>query len=255
MDLMKTKLQLNRTLSLDYFRRELAHHGGFFRTFYRGASSMYLFIGVATALEFTVFETFFHIMGNFQISKEAQLMASGFMAGIGSSMIYTPIEFAKIQTQLDTGVKKMGSAHRMFHILRTHRLAGLRKIYTGLPYTMLKEAPGLGMYFGGFHVCMMDLFGEKDRENARLVSQVGSAFIAGLIYNLWGYPFDTIKTNVQSGKATLKSLIKDKFWRQKSYKQGMVICVFRGLIVDSTNLTVYERVKNFMVRLFKPHVH
>ena len=103
------------------------------------------------------------------------------MAGVGSSMIYTPIEFAKIQTQLDTGAKKMGSAHRMFHILRTHRLAGLRKIYTGLPYTMLKEAPGLGMYFGDFHVCMMDLFGEKDRENARLVGQVGSPFIIGLI--------------------------------------------------------------------------
>lgn len=71
----------------------------------------------------------------------------------------------------------------------------------------MKEAPGLGMYFGGFHVCMMDLFGEKDRQNAKITSQVGSAFIAGLIYNLWGYPFDTMKTNVQSGKATVKSLI------------------------------------------------
>ena len=58
LDLMKTKLQLNRDLSVEYFRRELESHGGFFRTFYRGASSMYLFIGVATALEFTVFETF-----------------------------------------------------------------------------------------------------------------------------------------------------------------------------------------------------
>ncbi len=95
----------------------------------------------------------------------------------------------------------------MFRILKKYKLSGLRKIYTGLQYTMMKEAPGLAMYFGGFHVCMMDLFGEKDRENASIVSQVCSAFIAGLIYNLWGYPFDTMKTNVQSGKATVKSLI------------------------------------------------
>jgi len=52
---------------------------------------MYLFIGVATALEFTVFETFLEITSKFNIPKEAQLMASGMMAGMGSSLIYTPI--------------------------------------------------------------------------------------------------------------------------------------------------------------------
>lgn len=85
------------------------------------------------------------------------------MAGMASSMIYTPIEFAKIRTQIDQSSVKMGSAQRMFHILKKHKFSGLRKIYTGLPYTMMKEGPGLGMYFGGFHVCMMDLFGEKVR--------------------------------------------------------------------------------------------
>jgi hypothetical protein len=86
-------------------------------------------------------------------------MGGGFMAGMGSSMIYTPIEFAKIRTQIDQSEKKMGSAQRMYHILKKYKLSGLRKIYTGLPYTMMKEGPGLAMYFGGFHVCMMDLFG------------------------------------------------------------------------------------------------
>lgn len=81
-----------------------------------------------------------------------------------------------------------------------------------------------------------------------------SAFIAGLIYNFWGYPFDTFKTNLQSGKdITVKQMIANKFWKQKSYKQGMLICLMRGLIVDSTNLTVYERAKNFSMKLFKKH--
>ena len=96
----------------------------------------------------------------------------------------------------------MGSIQRMIHILKKHKFSGLKKLYTGLPYTMMKEGPGLAIYFGGFHVFMMDIFGEKDRENAKFTSQIGSAFIAGLMYNLWGYPFDTFKTNLQFGKGT-----------------------------------------------------
>jgi hypothetical protein len=163
LDLLKTKLQLNKAITIQYLKEQIAYRGGFLRTFYRGASSMYLFIGIATAIEFTVFETFVQITNQLNFPKEAELMASGFMAGMASSMIYTPIEFAKIRTQMDPRAEKMGSAQRMYHILKKYKLSGLRKIYTGLPFTMMKEGPGLAMYFGGFHVCMMDLFGEKDR--------------------------------------------------------------------------------------------
>lgn len=51
----------------------------------------------------------------------------------------------------------------MVHIIRKYKLSGLRKIYTGLMYTLLKEGPGLGLYYGGFHICMMNIFKEKDR--------------------------------------------------------------------------------------------
>lgn len=170
------------------------------------------------------------------------------MAGIASSMINTPIEFAKIRTQIDQrGTEKKGSAMRIYDIIRKYKLSGLRKIYTGLQYTMIKEGPGLGIYYGGFHICMMNFFKEKDRVNARLSSQVFSAFLAGLIYSIWAYPLDTMKTNVQSGKGvTVREMIANKFWRQKSYKQGMGIVLLRGLVVDSTNLIVYERSRNFV---------
>ena len=52
---------------------------------------MYLFIGVATAIEFTIFETFMQISNQIKFSKEVELMASGFLAGMTSSLIYTPI--------------------------------------------------------------------------------------------------------------------------------------------------------------------
>lgn len=168
------------------------------------------------------------------------------MAGMASSLINTPIEFVKIRTQIDHRADKKGSVRRMYDIVRKYKISGLKKVYTGLQYTLLKECPGLGLYYGGFHICIMDLFKEKDREKAKFMSQVGSAFIAGIIYNLWAYPMDTFKTNVQSGKgSTVQEMISNKFWKQRSFRQGFGVVLLRGLIVDSTNLIVYERSRNF----------
>lgn len=73
-----------------------------------------------------------------------------------------------------------------------------------------------------------------------------SGFLAGNVYNLWSYPLDTYKTHLQSGKElTIRQFLKSKFWRQKSYIQGMGIVTLRGLIVDCTNFVVYERSRNF----------
>lgn len=69
LDLLKTKLQLNKDISIDYLKELIERRGGFFKTFYRGASSMYLFIGVATAIEFTVFETFVQITNKLNFTK------------------------------------------------------------------------------------------------------------------------------------------------------------------------------------------
>ena len=54
LDFVKTKLQLQQDVSLLRLH-ELKKDQGFFKTFYRGASSLYLFFGIATALEFTTF--------------------------------------------------------------------------------------------------------------------------------------------------------------------------------------------------------
>ena len=88
----------------------------------------------------------------------------------------------------------------MLDIVRQNKMAGIRQIYRGLTYTVLREAVGLGLYYGGFHITLMNLFKEGKRQEASFSSQVGSALLAGLVYNLWSYPIDTFKTNLQSGR-------------------------------------------------------
>jgi len=56
LDLIKTKLQLNTQLSIPLLKDLMKSNRGFFKTFYKGASSMYLFVGAAAAIEFSIFE-------------------------------------------------------------------------------------------------------------------------------------------------------------------------------------------------------
>ena len=138
LDLLKTKLQLNTRLSIDNMKILIQEKGGFFRTFYSGASSMYLFFGLATALELTVFESSLFSSKGFNLPVGFTLFGSGFLAGATSSFIYTPIEYSKIQSQTQHCKSEMGSARRLLNIIRKEKMRGLRNMYTGLSYTIMR---------------------------------------------------------------------------------------------------------------------
>ena len=55
LDFIKTKLQLQQEVSFNKLKDLINKDRGFFKTFYKGASSLYLFFGLATAVEFTTF--------------------------------------------------------------------------------------------------------------------------------------------------------------------------------------------------------
>ena len=72
---------------------------------------------------------------------------------------------------------------------------------------------------------------------------------AGVLFNLWAYPFDTFKTNIQSGRyKSIREMLASKFWQDRSVKQGAVVLLLKGLVADSVNLIVYENVRNAVER-------
>jgi hypothetical protein len=91
LDLIKTRLQLGQHGASPSWKDLLKENQGFFKTFYRGASSMYLFFGLATALEFSVFESFILSPNRFSLPREFDLFVGGFLAGTSTALIYTPI--------------------------------------------------------------------------------------------------------------------------------------------------------------------
>ena len=68
--------------------------------------------------------------------------------------------------------------------------------------------------------------------------------LVGLLYQLFSYPFDTIKTNIQSGEKNFLELMKNKFWLQKSFRRGFMIACLKDILMTPIYLTVYENMKH-----------
>ena len=67
---------------------------------------------------------------------------------------------------------------------------------------------------------------------------------------------DTFKTNVQSGRIkTARELISQKIWNHRCYRQGMLVYLLRGLLVDSSSLIIYERSRNMIESMFGKQHH
>lgn len=94
------------------------------------------------------------------------------------------------------------------------------------------------MYYGGYHVTLTRIF-KQNRENAQVWAQVISGGTAGVLYMLYSYPIDTIKTNIQSGNKGFVEMLRSKFWKTSNFKNGLKISLLRSFIVDATNFTVY----------------
>lgn len=157
-----------------------------------------------------------------------------------ASFIYTPLEFTKIRAQVSEKQKPQGSLSRMYQILKREKSGSLRILYQGLGLTILREIPGCILYYTGFYYFLEHIFLQK-RSSADITYQVLSGSIAGLLYQLYGYPFDTIKTNIQSGRRTLKETLNSSIWKSPSFRMGFIFSLLRNMISDAANLTVYEQ--------------
>lgn len=65
------------------------------------------------------------------------LMLSGFVTGAVASSVYTPVEYAKIHSQIEHN-NSLGSAHRIWALIKNEKLKGIQKLYTGHTLTLWK---------------------------------------------------------------------------------------------------------------------
>lgn len=142
---------------------------------------------------------------------------SNFYTGIISSFICTPLDKYKIMKQFnlkyDINLKNILKSFRKTHVVT------------------LRELPATYIYFASY---------DKLKENNISIFLSGS--ISGVNSWLFTYPFDTIKTRIQSNnsKTIYEAFQKGNLWN------GLGFCLLRAFIVNGVNFSVYEY---FMKRL------
>ncbi len=125
------------------------------------------------------------------------IFASGFLSGIPSALVATPVDLTRIQMQKREGVKQFqGSVDVAKKIYSKY---GYKGLYLGFYPTLLREIIALSFYFGVYEQGMKLLDPEgKNSANAPLKAAFFVGGIAGAASWVLTYPIDYVKTIIQS---------------------------------------------------------
>jgi hypothetical protein len=130
----------------------------------------------------------------------------GAFSGIFTGICFAPIDKYKIQSQLGISHSKLG-----------------------LATCLLREIPAGAVYFGSYSYF-------RDKQYTTL----SSGAIAGASSWFLTYPFDIVKTQVQSGEYSTKTAILKMTRRETKITNGLGYCLMRAMLVNSIGFYVYE---------------
>lgn len=135
---------------------------------------------------------------------------SGFITGIICSPLINCFEVYKINYQIGNRI-----SNKKF----------IKYLNKGIIATCCKESIGTSIYFGSYN------FFKSKNYNSFI-----SGGLSGMLSWLFTYPFDTIKTRIQSGDCNnWSSSIK-----KGNLMSGIGICLIRSGIINSFSFTIYD---------------
>ncbi len=163
---------------------------------YRGVSSPLAGLVMINATMFASFETASKHIAERGLPPLQTAFLAGCVSGMTTTAVESPVDLIKVQLQRERpGQKRLykGYVDCCARVLRTN---GLRGLYQGVPATLCRNVPGQGFHFLAYEASLLALGGHEDTLPAAKVLAAGS--MAGLALWLSTYPFDVIKTILQS---------------------------------------------------------
>jgi solute carrier family 25 (mitochondrial carnitine/acylcarnitine transporter), member 20/29 len=181
-------------------------------------------------------------------SHLSSVFVGGAVSGVFTSVLSTPIQLLKIQMQ--TNPKTTLREILIRDIFKTGRYGIL---YRGFGVTAVSDSIGRGMYFWTYE-CSKEFFTRQyDNQSLPLYAKIISASIAGVSSWFIMFPFDTVKTIVQSqyaGPSALEHLsiiLKSGNARRILYR-GCLYAVVRAAPVAATILPLYDAIYESMLK-------
>jgi len=185
------------------------------RKLYRGFWYPFSFNGLFMGATFAINESVRNRLGH------SQDFVSGAVAGaIGA--LTSPIDLYKIRAQSAASTKALPAPN----------------LFRGFLPTLCREVPASALYFGLYRWL-------EDRRESNVLLHGG---VAGVVCWFVSYPFDTVKTRVQSGSAASMRIAfsQGNLWR------GIVPCLVRSFVVNACGFYAYEHFRRLIAHAVPP---
>jgi solute carrier family 25 carnitine/acylcarnitine transporter 20/29 len=178
---------------------------------YKGMATPVAGVGFLSAICFGVYGNSLRAIESWrgQPRTKTQYFTDVFLAGCVSGTIVcfvaAPSDLIKIKLQLQEDSKHKLYSGPIDCVKKIYKIEGIRGLFRGMSATLLRDAgPGYGSYFLAYEIF-------KDALGTSSIALLTSGGLAGVTSWLTSYPFDVIKTRLQStGQA--KSLNYKGFW-------------------------------------------
>lgn len=185
----------------------------------------------------------FGVHGNLMRQFDAHDMRAQFIAGAAAggvqSVVCSPMELIKIRLQMQGEGKSSAfqqalSYHSKFEyvtptdcIRKIYKYEnGFRGVFKGMYLTLWREVPSFGFYFASYYY-LCDKLGAIYNGDIKIMRLLFCGGVAGIISWVSTYPFDVIKTRVQSDH---KGLYKGSIdCARRSYQHEGFTVFFRGM--------------------------
>jgi len=253
---------------LDCFRQSIRADG--FRGLYRGISAPLFGAAVENSSLFFSYRISQRLVQSMVYSSAeplpfSGLLISGAISGAFTSLLLTPIELVKCKMQVPVSAAgyKPGPLTIIASVFRHHGVLGF---WHGQMGTLIRETGGSAAWFGSYEA--VSAFFRKyyptassaiphgtDKPPLPLHQQMLAGAAAGVGYNFFFYPADTIKSRMQTEDVALSGgnrsfwTVGKALWQQQGLKglyRGCGITVGRAAPSSAFIFSVYEGLRFYV---------
>lgn len=162
----------------------------------------------------------------------------------------SPIEHTRIRIQIQKSAADKVYSGSMDALIKITKEHGIRGLYRGVGPSLVRESTGLTFYFAMIEqiTTMLTPPGVTNKKDLPFYVPLVAGGVGGTFYWVFNYPFDYVKTLMQSdkfGDFRYKNMA-DCFRQQykengvRTFFKGYVICLMRSFPVNAAAMLTYR---------------
>ncbi|SCU82621.1 LAMI_0C00166g1_1 [Lachancea mirantina] len=252
-DITKVRLQTSdgRRTAINIIKDLIRNEG--ILAFYKGTMAPLVGVGACVSCQFGINEAMKRYFRQKNGNGEGHLSllqyyACGFTSGSANALLATPIEHVRIRLQLQTKLLKDAEYRGSLDCFR--KLLRQGSLMTGFFPTLMRTSHGFGVYFltyEGLVAHQLSYGIERKDIPPWKVCVFGAA--AGALFWAMTYPFDVIKSVMQSDKLNSPAYgsnawqVAKHIYRErgsKAFVQGFTPTMLRSLPVNGATFATFE---------------